>query len=84
MVATDCGDSSALVGATGRIVPVGDPASLATAIVELLSLPVAERARLGDAARRRIEDRYSMAAMAAGYERLWSRLARPDAASSRS
>jgi glycosyltransferase involved in cell wall biosynthesis len=65
--ATDCGDCAEIVGPTGRIVPVRDPAALARALVELLSLPDRERAALGGAARDRVASRYAMTAVADRY-----------------
>lgn len=76
-VVTDVGDSSELVGDTGRVVPPGDPAALATAIDELLALAPAERAALGAAARDRIARHYSLAAAADRYGEVWERAAGP-------
>ena len=75
VVATDCGDSPFVVGDTGRIVAVRDPAALADALVEVLELPVSELGALGEAARRRIVDDYSLESMVAGYRDVWERLA---------
>ena len=74
VAATNCGDSPVLVGDTGRIAPVGDPAALAEAIASLLELPVSERQRMGDAARRRIAERYEIGRMTERYEATWREL----------
>jgi glycosyltransferase involved in cell wall biosynthesis len=74
VVATRCGDSPQLVGATGRVVPVRDPDALADATAGLLELPDEERRRLGEAARHRIADRYDIDDMAAHYVELWQRV----------
>lgn len=68
---TDVGDAAAIVGGTGRVVPPGDPAALARAWEDLLALSPAERQALGEAARRRVEERYSLEKMAAAYARLY-------------
>ncbi len=52
-------------GETGRLVPVNDPPALAEAIVALLADP-GLRARMGAAARRRVDGRFSRQAMVAG------------------
>ncbi len=70
-VVTAVGDSAALLGGAGRVVPPREPAALAAALAELLALPAGERAGLGRAARERIEAEYSLAAMAARYDELW-------------
>jgi glycosyltransferase involved in cell wall biosynthesis len=70
-VVTDVGDSAAIVGDTGRVVPPGDPAALANGLFELLILSAQERRRLGEAARRRIETNFSLPAVAARYEALY-------------
>ena len=73
-VATDAGDSALVVGDAGRIVPPRDPGALANAIVELLAIPEEDRRDLGRAARRRIEERFSIEAIAAKYDMLYSSL----------
>jgi glycosyltransferase involved in cell wall biosynthesis len=70
-VATDCGDSRALVGPTGRIVPPRDPTALANATLDLLALAPAARAALGDAAARRIRERYDLRVMTRRYSELY-------------
>lgn len=71
VAATDAGDSAELVGETGRIVPIGDSAALATALRDLLEIGPEARAELGREARERIRSRYSMAAMVRGYRQVW-------------
>jgi glycosyltransferase involved in cell wall biosynthesis len=59
VVATDIGGCRQVVddGATGLLVPVGDPVALAAAI-ERLAMDPAERQRLGTAARRKAQDSF--------------------------
>jgi glycosyltransferase involved in cell wall biosynthesis len=61
VVATEVGGTPELIhdGVTGRLVPRGDREALACALVELLRDP-AERARLGEAARRHVEGTFSV------------------------
>lgn len=68
---TDCGDSKVIVGAHGRVVKPRDPEALAGAILELLALPPAARAALGEAARETIRARYDLGAVAGRYVALW-------------
>jgi glycosyltransferase involved in cell wall biosynthesis len=72
---TDVGDAARLVGDTGRVAPPRDPAALAAACLELLSLPADASARLGAAARRRIAERYSLPVVADRYWELHEHLA---------
>jgi glycosyltransferase involved in cell wall biosynthesis len=59
VVATDVGPSAELLGAdAGRLVPA-EPARLAAALADLLNSP-SERARLGQAGRRRVEACFSL------------------------
>jgi glycosyltransferase involved in cell wall biosynthesis len=62
VVATRAGGIPEIVddGATGRLVPPGDPAALARAVAALLGDPAARRA-LGRAGRRRVAERFSTA-----------------------
>lgn len=59
-VATDVGDSSAIVGTCGRVVPIGQPLALANEILNLLSLPDTEKKELGKLARQRIKANYAL------------------------
>jgi glycosyltransferase involved in cell wall biosynthesis len=69
IVATAVGGNVRLIdhGVTGLLVPPGDPARLAAAVGRLLSDPLLA-ARLGMAARRRAEERYSRVAMVRRFE----------------
>lgn len=71
-VVTDVGDSSRIVGATGRVVPPADPRALAAACVDLLGMPASARRELGLEARKRIEERYNLPRVARCYENLYS------------
>jgi len=72
---TDVGDSAALVGDAGRIVPPHDPQALAHAIRELLDLSPEARRTLGMAARARIQDHFPIQDIAARYHALYRELA---------
>lgn len=74
-VVTDVGDSALIVGDTGRVVPPKDPKALADAWHELLTMSPGERVRLGLAARRRIEEHFSLPDAVAQYEQLYKKLA---------
>jgi glycosyltransferase involved in cell wall biosynthesis len=71
VVATDVGGAAEQVvdGVTGRLVPRGDAAALATAL-GALGRDRAARERLGAAARARVAERFSLERMVAGYRRL--------------
>ncbi|HXP31159.1 MAG TPA: glycosyltransferase [Stellaceae bacterium] len=77
-VATDVGDSAAIIGDTGRVVPPADAEALASSVLELLAQGRNEIAQLGMAARARILERYSLAAVIQRYERLYTELAAAD------
>ena len=79
-VATDVGDSAAIVGDTGLIVPPGDAQALADAWNSLRREGPDGRARRGAAARRRIADRYALATMIEDYYALYRALAASDPA----
>lgn len=59
-VTTDVGDSAAIVGASGYVVPPRRPDALAAGIEDLLLKAEGERRELGAQARRRVEDLFSM------------------------
>jgi glycosyltransferase involved in cell wall biosynthesis len=72
VVATAVGGNLRLIehGVHGLLVPPGDPAALAAAVGRLLDDP-ALAARLGAAARRRAEERYSRQAMVRRFEEFY-------------
>lgn len=74
-IATDTGDSRALVGTAGCIVPTKDPAALAAAMLSLARMDRDERRALGEVARERIEQHYSLAAIASRYESWYEQVA---------
>jgi L-malate glycosyltransferase len=82
VVTTDVGDSGVVVedGATGLVVPPGDPWALATRMLRILG-DEGLGARLGDAARRRVRERLSVQRMVKEmeclYEELLARARRP-------
>ena len=67
-VVTDVGDSAEIVGATGRVVPVGDMEGLAREVFGLLSLPSDARYRLGGEARQRVQANYEIGLVTRLYE----------------
>jgi glycosyltransferase involved in cell wall biosynthesis len=70
-VVTDVGDSAWMIGETGRVVPPRDTPALAAACEEMLSLSVEGRKALGEAARSRVIEHFSLAAIVAEYEALY-------------
>lgn len=68
---TDVGDSSHIVGFTGKVVPPQDPTGLADALCELIEAGPGIRKELGEKARARIAERYDIKAMAANYDQLY-------------
>ena len=71
-VVTDVGDSALLVGNTGRIVPRGNSLALAGAWQALLELGPEKRRELGEAARNRILEEFSLDQIVKQYDRLYS------------
>jgi len=67
-VATDVGDSAHVVGDTGRIVPARDPDALAGAWGELLTAGNDELEALGQRARRRVLENFSISRVTHAYE----------------
>ena len=70
-VVTDVGDSALIVGNSGLVVPPRDPASMANAWRKLIDLGIEDRQCLGDAARKRIEENYSLGTIVGHYEALY-------------
>jgi len=73
-VATDVGDSAAIIGESGRIVPPRDPEALAAACRELLELSPEARARMGQSGRLRIQERYELVSVTRRYENVYETL----------
>lgn len=72
---TDVGDSAWLVGDTGRVVPPGDPIALAGAWRDLIRMGEDRRRSIGEAARRRIVEDFSIDVMVRRYEKVYEALA---------
>jgi glycosyltransferase involved in cell wall biosynthesis len=70
-VVTEVGDSPAIVGETGRIVPAREPASIASAWRELIDAGPEARRILGEAARQRVVSHFSVAQFAQRYQSLY-------------
>lgn len=76
VVATRVGGSAEVVGedgAAGLMVPPGDPRELSAAILTVLENPALAR-RLGEAARRRMHERFSLEYMVRQTENLYARM----------
>ena len=73
-VATDVGDTKWLVGETGSLVPPHDPQALAAAWAELIELAASQRHALGQTARERIREHFSLAVFRDRYESLYEGL----------
>ena len=74
-VVTDVGDSAWIVGDTGRIVPPREPTALAEAWGELICMEDERRRSLGEAARRRIIENFSIDTVVRQYEAVYEGLA---------
>lgn len=77
-ITTDTGDCRLLLGDTGLLVPASDPAALAAGMKRYATMASSERKLRGARARARVEARYSMGAMVAGFTRLWEDLYEPE------
>jgi glycosyltransferase involved in cell wall biosynthesis len=73
-VATDVGESGAIVRDTGAVVPPRDPQALAAAVLEHLKLSPADLRSRGDAARSRIVREFSLDRVGARYRDLYESL----------
>ena len=71
-VVTDLGDSAWIVGDTGKVVPIKNPVALAEAWQEIIALGAEGRKTLGEAARSRIIDSFSLDSVVAQYESLYT------------
>jgi glycosyltransferase involved in cell wall biosynthesis len=74
-VATDVGDSALIVSDTGAVVPPDDADALAQAWIRLLDLPSSEREALGNRARQRVLDNFTIEQTAEAVWQVYRRLA---------
>ncbi len=74
-VVTDVGDCAFLVGDSGRVASPADPRSLATLLTELMSQEVSSRRSLGDRARVRIVENFSIPSVLGRFAEMYERLA---------
>jgi len=74
-VATDCGDSAAILGPTGGVVPPRNPDALAAAWERLISLGTDTRRSLGSRARDRVTRTYALPAIVSSYDALYGEFA---------
>lgn len=70
-VVTDVGDSAAIVGDAGRVVPPGDPEALARATLAILGLDGEARAALSARARATAVERFGLPAVVRRYEEVY-------------
>ena len=70
-VVTEVGDSSWIVGNTGKVVPPKNPQALANAWKELIELSLQSRENLVKAARQRIIEHFSLNIIVEQYEKLY-------------
>lgn len=73
-VATDVGDCAYIIGDTGRIVPAGDMARLASGVEAMLKLSHAERTALGEKARARVANYFEISHVVRSYEKSYESL----------
>jgi glycosyltransferase involved in cell wall biosynthesis len=73
-VATDVGDTAYLIGDSGFTVPPKDPQALSGGWGRLLEMSGAERAALGERARQRIEQYFSITQITRRYEALYQQI----------
>ena len=73
-VVTDVGDSAKIVDVTGIVVPSRDAQALAYGWGKLIKMGAEARRKLGIAARKRIQDNYSLSTIAGQYEDLYHKV----------
>jgi len=67
VITTDVGDAAAVVGDTGLVVPPGDAEALAEAMGRMLEIDFSDYVALAAAARRRVDQHYSLEQIADRY-----------------
>jgi len=78
-IVTDVGDAALLVGDTGIVIQPSDPEGLAAAMGQLAALAPEARRALGERARARVEENFSMPVIVRRFEALYEALVQPDA-----
>ncbi|MGH2507671.1 MAG: glycosyltransferase, partial [Ktedonobacteraceae bacterium] len=73
-IATDVGDVREIIADTGIVVPPSDPEVLCAGWIKLADMGKTERRKLGEKARQRILDRYTIAAVSRQYTELYQRV----------
>ena len=73
-VVTDVGDAAYLVGDSGQVVLPRNTPSLAKAIEKMILMPAAQRLELGQKARKRIEENFSIERMVEAHMDLYEKL----------
>jgi len=73
-IATDVGDSSLIIGATGILVPPRNVQALSAGINKLLKMSKNERYALGAKARARIEAKYKIEGVVEKYARMYEQI----------
>lgn len=71
---TDVGDSAYIVGDTGCVVAPGNMVGLADVLEELLTLPLPEKATLGELARARVAQHFEIGRVVCQYEEFYESL----------
>jgi glycosyltransferase involved in cell wall biosynthesis len=71
---TDVGDSAFLVGSTGELAPAGNSQALAKALQKLAAIEPARREQLGQQARRRVIEQFSLEVLVDNYANLYRSL----------
>ena len=82
-VVTDVGDAALLVADTGIVIKPRDVGGLTTSLERLIAAGEAERRRLGEAGRRRVETAFSLSATVESYAKLFEEVAGEAAAEPR-
>ena len=75
VASTDVGDAAKVIGDTGRVAPIADPAALAGAWADLIGMGREARLALGQRARRRVAENYDLRGVAGQYVALYTELA---------
>lgn len=74
---TDVGDSAAIVGDTGMVVPPKDPEAMAAAWQELIAMGAERRYELGLRARQRVLEHFALDRIVRQYEELYLSILQP-------